>query len=515
MSDKLSKSKPEPSLTSSAPSSSSAAGSDSSKTLDPGSARVTSTQLSLKESTRLARTSHANRHIFQPLLNEAKLTRPQLTAVVQANPDELVNLVQAKIGLFFKKGEITDPNDTTYYHVSAYQLMIFLCDEDMKDKIVPLIPPGYEAIRRAQYEELGSGGADLVKLDKDPMLLVAEGKFNEITCFITSYNLNPPNPPTAASFSLLENPDGIIFYNNQFYYVNKANESVAPIRVETHSGEEKQALEKLRTSLTAMEPNSSRRSSNNEHQLIASTMNHALIRQGIHYERNAHGADLVKMDKDPKSLQFAMIAPLLENPDGILFYNNNFYYAHKETATVTLLEPRLSSEPKQAALDRAALEALKASFVGMEQKARRSNNTEHRLIARTLDHELDRNTIRYCDSRTDFNRLLNAYRKCIRFDLTYQWVASDDSWRRGVGGAQRDVMWVLQRICEEDRPFDPLPDFKASPFNRSFTIYNLVSNRAETVLVGGQLLGDFGSDFGIYSAGGGKRRLMDAQWSRI
>ncbi|MDR3441460.1 MAG: hypothetical protein P4L65_00410 [Legionella sp.] len=72
------------------------------------------------------------------------------------------------------------------------------------------------------------------------------------------------------------------------------------------------------------------------------------------------------------------------------------------------------------------------------------------------------------------------------------------TWRREVGGAQRGVMWLLQRYCEANRPFYPLPDFKASPFQRGFNVYNFVSGRNENVLAAGLLLGGFGSDFGIY-----------------
>ena len=42
---------------------------------------------------------------------------------------------------------------------------------------------------------------------------------------------------------------------------------------------------------------------------------------------------------------------------------------------------------------------------------------------------------------------------------------------RDVGGAQRRIIWILQRFCEDHRPFYPLPDFN-SPFKRQLTIRN-------------------------------------------
>ncbi|MDR3443427.1 MAG: hypothetical protein P4L65_10495 [Legionella sp.] len=458
-------------------------------------ARETAKHLPLNQIAKLARTSRSNYQLFQPILNEAKAVHPLLTAVVLGNTDELARMVAANPGLFFKKGQVTDPDGTTFYDVSPDLLIFFLADNDMRDKIEPLIPAAYKAIRRQQHAEIANGGADLVKMDKDPTSV----PFEEVTRFITSFNLNPPNPATEVAFPLLENEDGIIFYNNQFYYANKKTETVVPIIL---SQEEQEALEKLKTSFIDMEMNSSRRSSNDEHVLIASRMHRELKRRGIHYERNAHGADLVKMDTDPKSISFSEVTRSLENPDGILFYNNQFYYANKETETVELIKPKLGSEPKQAALDRAALEAFKASLASMEQNTRRSNNAEHKLIARTMNHELIRPTIRYCDSHVDFNRLLNAYRKCIRLYQEQKWAEGDNTWRREVGGAQRNVIWLLQRYCEENRPFYPLPDFKASPFQRGFNVYNFVSGRNETVL-GDGLLAGFGSDFGIYKGGRG------------
>ena len=354
--------------------------------LDADTARETAKYLPLKEIAALARTSRANRQVFQPILNEAKAVRPLLNAVVLGNPDELARMVAANPGLFFKKGQVTDPDGTIFYDVSPDLLISFLADNDMRNKIEPLIPEAYKAIRRQQHAEIVSGGADLIKMDKDPTSV----PFEEVTRFKTSYDLPPT---TEVTFSLLENPDGIIFYNNQFYYANQKTKTVAPIEPVVHSQQEQTALKKLKASFTNMENNSSRRSNNAEHQLIAHTMHYSLERKGVAYERKG---------------------------------------------------------------------------------------------------------VHYCDSHADFNQLLNAYRKCIRLYREQKRDEGENTWRREVGGAQRNVMWLLQRYCEENRPFYPLPDFKASPFRRGFNIYNFDTRKDETMLVAGALFVGFGSNFGIY-----------------
>lgn len=101
MGGKFSKNKPE---------SSSSSSTNFMNTMNPGSARIAASGLSLKEISKLARTSKSNRQIFHPLLNEVKGVRPVLKAVVQGNVEELKKLIADNPVLLFKKGEVTDPN---------------------------------------------------------------------------------------------------------------------------------------------------------------------------------------------------------------------------------------------------------------------------------------------------------------------------------------------------------------------------------------------------------------------
>jgi hypothetical protein len=361
-------------------------------TLKPDTARETAKYLTLNEIATLARTSISTKALFKPI----EYTIKALTAVVWGDPDELARLVKNNPELLFQKGRIKDPSGQIFYDVSPYQLMTFLCDDDMKHQIMRLVllsmTKKMMRLRQAQYAEIDSGGADLIKMDRDPRLL----PFEEVTHFISSYAINSWEPPV--TFTLLENTDGIIFYKDattgleSLYYANKETQKVDLIKPKAPSQKEEHALVRLYASLASMENNSSRRSSNDEHELIAITTHHKLSRKGIQYER-----------------------------DGV----------------------------------------------------------------------------RYCDNRMEFG-LLKAYRTCIRL---YQEIGIDagaESWRYGVGQAQRRVMWLLQRICEEGRPFYPLPDFKAVPFIRGFKIRH--GEKKLMCVNDGLLLDGLGEDFAIYKS---------------
>ena len=234
----------------------------------------------------LTRTSRANHSIFQSIANELKT----LTAVAHGAQATLISLIQRTMtnhpDLLFKKGLIKDPRGRLFYSVSAYQLMTFLCDEVMKAAIMPLIPPKMELIRQQQYKELGSGGADLIKIDKNPELIKDFQAFREVRTTIPVYGQQVP-----VTFSLLENPDGIIFYQDEqnkvrFYYVNQNTKALQCLEPEALTVDAQLALDTLITSFMAMENNSGRRSSDAEYRLIQQTMNITLHREVILYERD-------------------------------------------------------------------------------------------------------------------------------------------------------------------------------------------------------------------------------------
>ena len=341
---------------------------------------------------------------FQPILDEAKRAHPLLKAVVEANPEELVRLVSANPELLFQKGQVKDPAGQRFYNVSPYQLMTFLGDARMKQEIMFLVLPMTEAmekIRLAQYEEIESGGPDLVKMAVDPTQLT----FDEVLHHTETYR--PLGQQIQATFPLLENPDGLIYYKEpgdagavHFYYANQDTQTVEEVKLPLDRTPERAALDALIVSMDRMENNSSRRSSNEEHRLIASTL------------------------RDPNTNQ-----PLTLHRKGIQYD--------------------------------------------------------------------DCEGVRYCDYRIDFNRYYNTNRQCIRLYNEEKWDEGDRAWLE-LGKRQRELMWRLQFLCQENLPFYPTPNFSDLPNRREFKFYNLNTNKDELVFGAGGLTGDLGSEFTLY-----------------
>ncbi len=265
----------------------------------------------------------------------------------------------------------------------------------MKKTIDPLIPEELRKKRQEQYAELGSGGADLIKLSVDP-LEAAKKDFNTILTFKTTYTLKDDRQKEV-TFPLFENKDAIIYYqdkngNVNFYYANRETKAIKKLSVCASTEDDTEVFETFKLSFADMENNSSRRSSNTEHQLIETMLQCKLHRDGIEYEQ-----------------------------DGI----------------------------------------------------------------------------RYRDSRTPF-RLINAYRTYLRLHgearVNGEWEKVCYYWCTGVGKAQGEEMWLLQRICEEGRPFDPLPA-NFDNFKRGVIINNM------NLLQDNRLVDDLGLDFALDKGG--------------
>src|SRR5262249_22097762 len=141
--------------------------------------------------------------------------------------------------------------------------------------------------RQTQDTELGSGGADLIKVDFDP-LEAAEKDFNSLLGFKTTYTV--VDTQHDVTFPLLENKDGVICYedkkgNLNFYYVNRETKTIKPLSVCTSTDENNQAFKVLKAFFANMEKNSSCRSSNDLHQLIKTIFGCELHRKGIPFEQ--------------------------------------------------------------------------------------------------------------------------------------------------------------------------------------------------------------------------------------
>ena len=348
---------------------------------------------------------------FQSTLDELSV----LNDVMTGNLESLIAVVRTNPELLFIKSDrITDPAGQIFYNVSPYEMMLFLCDDDMLNQVVRVVSALREKFGKeikTIHASLQQGGADLIKLDRDPRLLNVE----DILRFRTSYTLSD-GTIKEVTFPLLENPDGVLYYKDEhnqehWFYANQATRTIEPIELAPRlTDKQKDAYEQLVTSMNAMEPMSARRSSNDEHQFIA-----------------------------------------------------NHMCSLKNTRTMTPVQ----------------------------------------LVRFGMTYIQD--GIRYRDTRYDFNRYTNAYRKCIGLYAQRLWLEGDRIWQRELGHVQKEVMWLLQRYCEENRPFYPLSiHYKSEPFRRGFKFENWVGGNGRVDDIYNANTGDFyvgfGSNFGLYKA---------------
>lgn len=350
-------------------------------------------------------TMKSNYFFYRSILEKRNMVEKALTYVVRGDLNSLLilikeNLIQFPSLVFEKYVKITAPRGQTYYNVSSYQLMTFLCDADMKKQTMSLISSRFNVIRKAQYAEIDCGGADIIKLDRNPMDIIKNEGFGGLIESKTTVTLFDGSPQEVI-LPLLENPDGIICYQDENYkkrlfYANKENQTILPFKDCIITEETKPAFEQFKKSFDTMENNSGRRSSDKEHQLITKILNISLTRKGVIYKDNS---------------------------------------------------------------------------------------------------------ILYRDNRTPFN-LVNVYRKYIRlYEEAYinaSWGTVQKSWCKGVGKSQGEEIWLLQRICEENKPFYPLKSISFDDFTRECTIIGL-TNKNESVFDDGFINI---SDFAIYKGDG-------------
>ena len=368
---------------------------------------------------------------FQSTINEFSV----LNDVITGNLESLIDAVRGNPELLFILSDsITDPAGQIFYKVCPYQMMLFLCDDDMLNQVMRVVSPLPEQLGKQMkliQAGLHQGGADLIKLDRDPQVL----NFEDILRFRTSYTMFD-GTIKEVTFPLLENPDGVLYYKDEhnqdhWYRANQATRTIEPIELAPRlTLQQQEAYINLVTSMNAMEPMSARRSSNDEHQFIV---------------------------------------------------NNMRYLDDVKTKAMTPVT----------------------------------------LVRQGITYIQD--GTRYRDTRHDFNRHTNAYRKCIRLYEQSLWADGDRVWQRELGHAQKEVMWLLQRYCEENRPFFPLSvHYKTEPFRRGFKFVNwgdgsgrigdIYSANTDLFRVG------FGSNFGLYkgadpfAVGGGRRVWGGGCW---
>jgi hypothetical protein len=348
--------------------------------------------LSETDLSKLVSSSPVTYGLFNPsLLNSLALKAREY--VVGRNIKTLLLIAKAHPDVLFAKGQVTDPRKRNFYNVSAYQLLAFLLDNDMKNQIMSLIPERLKETCLQQDAEIGCGGADILKLNFDPMLVENFKQFTELKKNYTLLN----DEQCEITFPLLENPNGIIYYQDDnkmehFYYVERETQKIRKLEISLNTEQEKQAWNIFKASFASMENNSARCSSNKEHELITKILQCTLYRTGVKYEQN-----------------------------GILYRNSH------------------------------------SSF-----------------------------------------ELINAYRKFISLheqaNDSSQRDAADTYWREVVGKAQGDEIWLLQRLCEQTSQSE-VP-------GKEFTFYNFLSGENELIYSSGCLDNRLGINFTLYKGDG-------------
>ncbi|MBA2653398.1 MAG: hypothetical protein H0U73_14215 [Tatlockia sp.] len=239
--------------------------------------------LSSRDVLQLLSTSQSNFQFFRPHF-DPKL---ELSLVVEGNVTGLKKLIERNPEAFFLHSEIITPRGKKIKNISPCKAVRFFCDEFMEAEILQLIPEKFKTKYWEQCRELDSGGADLVKVNFDPLLKTQKEGLNCLREFKKTYVL--PEGPKELTFFLLENPDGIFYWKDEddiehLYYVNCTKNIIIEVEPKLASPEDKDGFAELKEIFSDMECNSSRRTNNNEHHFIKKTMGFELQRNGIDYE---------------------------------------------------------------------------------------------------------------------------------------------------------------------------------------------------------------------------------------
>lgn len=240
---------------------------------------------------------HKSITLFKPTLSELKAAYYVLTG----RPALLIRALKTNPALFFKPCmQINDAAGQIFYDVSPADLIDFVCDDDIQAQVARFantLPAKENQTFIEQWEtqraSRGHGGADLVKLADDPMTMPFENVLE------STQTHNIWDEPYQLTLPLLKNSDGILYYldtnkKEHWYYANKDKKTIEPIEIPaTLLAEHQDAYDHFKSSMDGMEPNSAKRSSNQEHQLIQTLMRNSatnkairLVRQGIRYTRD-------------------------------------------------------------------------------------------------------------------------------------------------------------------------------------------------------------------------------------
>jgi hypothetical protein len=413
--------------------------------------------LGTRDLARLGAASRRFHGVFKPELKKAKLQK-LLEYVVRGEQYKAEALLRTEPGLLIERSDVTDYSDRTFHNVSPWECMLWALDTRyMGQMMLACIPEGGvgDAIRRelvAQYDAMQGGGSDLVRIGGDVSPI--DMSFDELgKCF--------------------DNEDALLFWHDQLYYAKKGSPPavlIEPTITDAHRDD----FNRLVASLERTPPNKARKSTPEEHALIAATTHHTLGLKGIHYEQPATYKSLVKIggNINPGYIGFADIARLFDTNDALLFWNNQLYYANKADSTVTPIIPTFS----QPATQIAAFDALGASLTSMPDNTARPPRTleEYQLINTLFAEHSAFKPTHHCDSHYDFG-VIDALQTYVDRFNGLDWPQRDALWLKTAKKQREMPAHVLQHYCDQDREFYPTPDFKAARFRRRGRIDTYIS----------------------------------------
>ena len=230
------------------------------------------------------------------LINRRTQERTQqlLSAVFMGNEDLTMRIIHTNPEILFKKGTYRVPildadgeqlkkSEQIYYDVTPLELSLYTGDWSMwKHGILCVSELSRNPIFAQKIVDamrlVKQGGPDLVKMNRELSLIDLEN-FSQDVGIVT---INHP---------LLSNPDGILCIKRgvryDFYYANKQTQTIEAITPDLSNPVNAAYFEQLIYKIDhEMPTNSSLRTSDQEHALIASVFNKQLVRHGIHYELN-------------------------------------------------------------------------------------------------------------------------------------------------------------------------------------------------------------------------------------
>ncbi len=245
------------------------------------------------ELSNFASVSKSNHKLFEKPLNKRR-TQQLLSAVfmgnellarhiLETNPEILFEKGNYQLPIFSADGNKLEQSEQTYYDVTPLELSLYTGDWSMWKYGILCVR---ELSRNQVFAQkiinamrlVQQGGPDLVKINREYSL-------NDLERFrqdVGGFTINSP---------LLSNPDGIICQKigvqYSFFYVNKQAQTIEAITPDLRDPADAANFELLIHKVEhEMPANSSIRTSDQEHALIATVFKKQLVRNGIHYQLN-------------------------------------------------------------------------------------------------------------------------------------------------------------------------------------------------------------------------------------